>query len=42
VSGGAPPDSSSSGLLWLAAIAGAITVMSAGGLWFAYQRRHVR
>ncbi len=42
VTGGAPSDGSSSGLTWLATIAGAIAVMSAGGLWFAHQRRRVR
>jgi cell division septation protein DedD len=41
-SGGAPPDGSSGGLPWLAAIAGAIAVMAASGSWFAYQRRRVR
>jgi hypothetical protein len=39
--GGEPADGSS-GLPWLAAIAGAIAVMSVGGFWFAYRRRHVR
>jgi hypothetical protein len=44
VTGGAPPDGSSS-LPWLAAIAAlaaAIAAVSAGGVWFAYQRRRVR
>jgi hypothetical protein len=41
VTGGEPPDGGSGGLAWLAAIAGAIAVMSASGLWFAYQRRRV-
>jgi hypothetical protein len=40
--GGAPSDGGSSALPWLAAIAGAIAVTSAGGFWFAYQRRRVR
>jgi len=40
--GGAPSDGGSSGLAWLAAIAGAIALTSAGGFWFAYQRRRVR
>jgi hypothetical protein len=42
VSGGAPPDGSSSGLPWLATIACALAVTAASGFWFAYQRRHVR
>jgi hypothetical protein len=41
-SGGAPSDGGSSGLPLLAVIAAAIAVMSAGGLWFAYQRRRAR
>jgi hypothetical protein len=40
--GGAPSDGGSSALPWLAAITGAIAVTSAGGFWFAYQRRRVR
>ena len=40
--GGAPSDGGSSVLPWLAAIAGAIAVMGAGGVWLAYQRRRVR
>ncbi len=40
--GGAPSDGGSSDLAWLAAIAAAIAVTSAGGFWFAYQRRRVR
>jgi len=40
--GGEPSDGGSSGLAWLAAIAGAIALTSAGGFWFAYQRRRVR
>ena len=39
--GGQPPEGSS-GVAWLAVIAGAIAVMSTGGLWFAYQRRRAR
>jgi len=40
--GGQPPDGGSSGLPWLAVIAGAIAVTSAGGFWFARRRRPVR
>ena len=39
--GGEPSDGGSSGLAWLAAIAGAIAMMS-GGLWLALKRRRVR
>jgi hypothetical protein len=38
---GGEPTGGASALSWLAAIAGAIAVMSAGGAWFAYQRRRV-
>ena len=41
VTGGEPSDGGSGGLPWLAVIAGAIAVMAASGLWFAYQRRRV-
>jgi hypothetical protein len=41
-SGGEPPDTGSSGLAWLVAIAGTIAVMGAGSFWFAYQRRRAR
>jgi hypothetical protein len=41
-SGGEPPDGGSSGLAWLAVVAGSIGMMSAGGFWFAYQRRRLR
>ncbi len=40
--GGAPSSGGSGGLGWLAAIAIALAAMSAGGFWFAYQRRRVR
>jgi hypothetical protein len=39
--GGGPSEGSSS-LPWLVAIVAAIAAMSAGGIWFAYQRRRVR
>lgn len=42
VTGGTPSDGGSSALPALLAIAGALAVMSAGGLWLAHQRRRVR
>jgi hypothetical protein len=39
---GGTPSHGSSSLPWLAAIVAAIAAMSAGGVWFAYQRRRAR
>jgi streptogramin lyase len=41
-SGGEPAEGGTVALPWLAAIAGAVAVMTGGGLWFAHQRRRVR